>query len=208
MTACAGLPAVDFSPGHVIDEAPPEPLEVPRPVEIPVAPEPAVEEPIETYTVVVKDVPAADLLFSLARDAGLDLDLQTTLDNRVTMNAVERPLPEILARIADQASMRYQLFGRNLVIQDDLPYWHSYAIDYVNVSRSAESEVGVATQIATTGGTVGEDGGQQGDGQGNLSKTVVKNTSKNDFWMALEAGLVSIVGNQNGEASGAANDPV
>lgn len=208
LTACAGQPAVDFSAGHVIEDEPPVSLEAPRPVEMPVAPDPVEEEPIETYTVVVKDVPAADLLFSLARDAGLDLDLQTTLDNRVTMNAVERPLPEILSRIADQASMRYQLLGRNLVIQDDLPYWHSYAIDYVNVSRSAKSEVGVATQIATSGGSVGDQGGQQGDGQGNLSKTLVKNTSENNFWVALENGLVSIVAGDGVQASAAENDPV
>jgi general secretion pathway protein D len=210
VSACAGLPAVDFSPGHVIDEAPQaaQQTPAPRPAPRPVAREPVVEEPIETYTVVVKDVPAADLLFSLARDAGLDLDLQTTLDNRVTMNAVERPLPEILSRISGQASMRYQLLGNNLVVQDDLPYWHSYAIDYVNISRSAESEVGVATQISTSGGSVGEDSGEQGEQQGNLSKTVVKNMSQNNFWTALELGVVSIVKNEDQMATAAEHDPV
>ncbi|MDJ0941731.1 MAG: pilus (MSHA type) biogenesis protein MshL [Woeseiaceae bacterium] len=196
LSACAGQPTVGFSSGHVIEEpAAPEPV-VPEPV-APVAPEPEAPEEIDTYTVVVKDVPAADLLFSLARDAGLDLDLQAAPDKTVTINAVERPLTEILARVAEQAELRYELYGSNLVIQDDLPYWYSYGVDYVNVTRDSASEVGVATQIASTGGSVGEDQQQQqqqqGDGQGNLSRTVVRNNSTNDFWRALEMGLTSIV---------------
>lgn len=206
--ACAGQPAVDFSAGHAVDDTPPPLPAVPAPVNVPVVAEEIPREPIETYTVVVKDVPAPDLLFSLARDAGLDLDLQSTLNKPVTINAVERPLVEILSRVAKQANMRYELLGSNLIIQDDLPYWHSYAVDYVNISRSAEGEVGVATQIATSGGSVGEQGGQQEDGEGNLSKTTVKNVSTNDFWSDLEDSLKSIVANRDAAAVGAENDPI
>ncbi|MGI9271362.1 MAG: pilus (MSHA type) biogenesis protein MshL, partial [Woeseiaceae bacterium] len=111
----------------------------------------------------------------------------------VTINAVQRPLQEILSRIADQARLRYRLNGTNLLIQDDLPYWHNYYVDYVNISRSSVGEVGVATQIATSGGSVGEQSGGQGDESGNTSKTTVKNNSSNDFWNALELGLTSIL---------------
>lgn len=203
LSACATQQSVDFSSGHVIHDEPPAVVPLPQAVEpVPPAAEP---EPIETYTVVVKDVPATDLLFSLARDAGLDLDMQASPDKTVTINAVERPLQEILSRIASQVSLRYELNGSNLIIEDDLPYWHNYQVDYVNISRAAESEVGVATQIATAGGSVGEQGSQQqGDGQGNLSKTTVKNTSTNDFWTAIYAGLDSIVAST---AAGVADGP-
>ncbi|MEO1201530.1 MAG: pilus (MSHA type) biogenesis protein MshL [Pseudomonadota bacterium] len=213
LAACGGQPVVDFSPGHRIEEETPEPAPTPPVVaEPPAQPEP---EPVETYTVVVKDVPAPDLLFSLARDAGLNLDLQTTLDRTVTLNAVERPLQEILGRIASQAGMRYQLLGSNLLIEDDLPYWHNYPIDYVNVSRGAESEVGVATQIATSGGSVLQQqgagaggGGQQQDGQGNLSKTVLKNQSQSDFWASLEEGLESIIKSSGQSDAPESHNPV
>jgi len=209
LSACAGEPVVDLSVGHVLDDSPPPAVFVRPPATAPVPTEFAEPEPVETYSVVVKDVPAADLLFSLARDAGLDLDLQTTFDKTVTMNAVERPLREILERIARHAGMRYKLLGSNLVIQDDLPYWHNYAVDYVNISRSAESEVGVATQIATAGGSVGEQNSRQSSRQGNISKTIVKNTSRSDFWAALELGLESLVANENmAGAAPAAQDPV
>ncbi|MDJ0749193.1 MAG: pilus (MSHA type) biogenesis protein MshL [Woeseiaceae bacterium] len=219
LIACAGPGTVGLSTGHILDEdtVAPEPI---APALVEPAAEPVPEplpapspEPVRTYTVVVKDVPVNDLLFSLARDAGLDLDLQADSRKTVTINAVERPVDEILARLAEQASLRYQLRGSNLLVEDDAPYWKNYLVDYVNISRNAESEVGVATQIATTGGTVGEESnsGAAGDENGNLSKTMVKNLSNNDFWLSLETGLEAIIRNtQAGEREGAPedNDPV
>ncbi len=210
LSGCATPAAVDMSTGHVLVDDEPELLAPavvaePEPEREPLPPEP-------TYTIVVKEVPVVDLLFSLARDAGLDLDLQADNGKLVTLNAVERPLREVLDRIAGQAELRFDLHGNNLVVQDDVPFWKNYAVDYVNVTRNSEGEVGVATQIATSGGSVGEDsGGDQGDKQGNLSKTTVRNTSNNDFWAALEQGLEAILGNgTSGTASGkqAENDPV
>lgn len=213
LAACVGPRTVDLSPGHVVDtvavpekaapvvQPAPEPVKVPEPV------------PVKTYSVVVKDVPVRDLLFSLARDAGLDLDLQADSSKTVTINAVERPLPEILRRVSEQTRLRYQLRGNNLIIEDDVPYWHNYLVDYVNISRSAEGEVGVATQIATSGGSVGEQSsvGAEGDQNGNLSKTTVKNTSNNDFWASLESGLEALARSQveaGSTVSPEANDPV
>ena len=206
LSSCAGQPSVDLSAGHVLTEEIEQPDPPPIVTEAPVVPEPTRAAPVDTYTVVVKEVPVTDLLFSLARDANLELDLQSTGDKTVTLNAVDRPLPEILNRIAIQASLRYTLAGNNLVIQDDTPYWHNYLVDYVNVTRDSQGEVGVATQIATTGGSVGEDSSQQaGDGQGNLSKTTVRNSSNNDFWTALEEGLTSVV--LDGRDASAATTP-
>lgn len=210
LSACAGPTTVGFSPGHVTDDSPPPPPAIPA-VKAPVT-KPAPAVPVPSYTVVVKEVPVIDLLFSLARDAGLDLDLQADNSKTVTLNAVERPLEEILERIATQAALRFSLLGSNLVVQEDVPYWHNYLVDYVNITRTSDGEVGVATQIATSGGSVGEQqGGSQGEGQGNLSKTTVKNSSKNDFWTSLELGLEAIIKSNRNTASAVApqeHDPV
>ncbi|MBT8100287.1 MAG: pilus (MSHA type) biogenesis protein MshL [Gammaproteobacteria bacterium] len=166
----------------------------------PTLPKPVPRPPVETYTVVVKDVAVNDLLFSLATDAGLDLDIQGTHETPVTLNAVEQSLDNILTRIAEQADLRFSLLGRNLVVKKDAPYWHNYKVDYVNVSRNSESESGVATQIATTGGSVDEDatsGGSSGSEDGNLSRTLVKSASNTDFWQAVESGLKAIVSGGN-----------
>ena len=211
LAGCGTTQTVDLSAGHLSHEPPAAEAAPPPEAAAPVAPEPVKAVPVATYTVVVKDVPVADLLFSLARDAGLDVDIQTAADKTVTLNAVDRPLPEILSRVAEQASLRYRLHGSNLIIQDDMPYWHNYLVDYVNIARSSVGEVGVATQIATSGGSVAEQSSRQGDGQGNTSKTTVKSNSENDFWSALERGLVSILRDAQGSYTAASpedNDPV
>lgn len=193
LSGCAGSRTVGQSVGHLTDSAsetqPPPPIVAPPPE----VKRPVPTAPVETYSVVAKDVPVGDLLFSLARDAGMDLDMQSSLNGFITINAVDQPLQNILMRIVSQTGMRYELRGRNLVVVDDQPYWHNYRVDYVNVTRASQGEVGVATEISTAGGTVGEDNQQQGGQQGNLSKTIVKNTSDNDFWASLQAGLASIV---------------
>ncbi|MCH9695696.1 MAG: pilus (MSHA type) biogenesis protein MshL [Gammaproteobacteria bacterium] len=189
---CAGQTTVDFSAGHVTEAD--RAAVVQPPARKPQSkPEPVKKPPLQTYTVAVKEVPVVDLLFSLARDAGLDIDLQADSRKTVTLNAIERPLDEILMRVAEQAALRFKLRGRNLIVEDDAPYWKNYLVDYVNVARDSQGEVGVATQIATSGGTVGEDIASTGDGQGNLSKTTVKNVSRNDFWASLEMGLEAVV---------------
>lgn len=209
LAGCATAPAVDMSPGHVVTDDQPEP--VAAPVAVP-PPEPEIELPPEpVYTVVVKEVPVVDLMFSLARDAGLNLDLQADSSKQVTLNAVERPLSEILDRIAEQAKLRFDMRGDNLIVQDDTPFWKNYFVDYVNISRDSEGEVGVATQIATSGGSVGEDSGGDQDQAGNLSKTTVRNTSKNDFWASLEMGITAVVSSDkpsSASSNPAENDPV
>lgn len=211
ISGCAGPATVALSPGHNTGNDPQEQVapatafeQAPEPEPVPVPPEPR-------YTIVVKDVPVVDLLFSLARDAELELDLQASKNKTVTLNAVDRPLGEILSRVSALAELRFRLRGNNLIVEDDLPYWNNYHIDYVNITRTSQGEVGVATQIATSGGTVGEDTGQQGDNQGNLSKTTVKSTSNNDFWSALEVGLEAILKNTRqvqGSTAPQDNDPV
>ena len=54
----------------------------------------------ETYSVTVRDVPVRDLLFVLARDAKLEIDIAPQVGGTVTLNAYQRPLPELLERIA------------------------------------------------------------------------------------------------------------
>ena len=208
LAACAGRTPVDLSTGHLDGADNGGVVETVAPAQDPVVAAPPPLPPAPTYTVTVKNVPVVDLLFSLALDAELNLDIQADSGKAVTLNAVERPLDEILDRIAEQAELRFELRGNNLVVQDDLPYWNNYRVDYVNIARTAQGEVGVATQISTTGGSVGEGSGGQGDDQGNLSKTTVKNTSNNDFWSSLELGLEAILKGETAASGAVESDPV
>ena len=152
----------------------------------------------ERYTVVVNDVSTRELLFALGRDAGLDIDITGPVENRVTLNAVEQPLSRILARIAQQAELRYQLEGRTLTVGPDSPHFRNYEVDYVNLTRDTESTVNVATRISTTGQGSPDSGGagngsQQGDAM-NTSGTRVSSKSSNHFWQTLAGNILAILG--------------
>jgi len=154
------------------------------------APEPA--EPMQTFTVVATDLPANELLFALARDARLNLDIDPAIDGRVSINAIDQTLPQILKRVSRQVQLHYYLDGPNLVIEQDRPFVRQYQIDYLNMSRTTTSTVGIETAL---GGGEGDDGGSSGD-----SSTTVSNESNNEFWASLEANIGSLA--SSGEFQG------
>jgi len=158
--------------------------------QVPIVEAPKPAKKLQTFTVVATDLPAAELLFALARDARLNLDIDPAIEGNVSINAIDQTLPQILKRISRQVSLHYYLDGPNLVVERDLPFSRIYKVDYLNMSRSTTSDVSIATQIATTG-TV--EGG--GGGGGSNSSTNITNTSSNDFWKSLEGNLTAIAGN-------------
>ncbi len=168
--------------------APPPASDIPplaRPVPMPPPPKPQAK--VDRYSVVVNNVPVQELLFALARDAKVNVDVHPGIEGNVTLNAIEQTLPQILTRIAKQVDMRFEIDGPNLVVMPDAPYLKNYKIDYVNIARTSAGTVGISTQVATTGltGQAGSAGGGAAAGAGNNSTTTVSNTSNNRFWETL-----------------------
>lgn len=151
LSACASKP-ITPSPVH-ISEPPPPAGAIPEPVQQSVAlapPKPAAK--VATYSVTVHKAPVQSLLFALARDAGLNVDIHPGIEGLVTLNALDQSLPQLLNRIQRQVDMRYEIHGDTLTVLPDSPEWRNYKVDYVNISRSTASSVNIATQISTTGG--------------------------------------------------------
>ena len=208
---CGTLQPFNPAPEHLktiagTDVVPPTVTQMPAP------PAPKPRPPQETYSVVVTDVPVKDVLFALARDAGVNVDVSGDLEGNVTINAINQTLPQILDRISRQTSMRYTLDNGTLLVLPDAPYWQNYAVDYVNITRSSEGEVTVATQIATAGGSVDKESESGGGGEsaGNGSNTKVKNVTNNSFWAGLAGNLRQLITGKAQGAEGAAegDDPV
>ncbi|MCZ6772883.1 MAG: secretin N-terminal domain-containing protein [Proteobacteria bacterium] len=154
------------------------------------APEPVPAS--ERYTVVVNDVPVRELLFALARDAELNIDIGGAVEGKVTLNAIDQTLPQILERIARQVDLRYELIGETYVISTDEPYLRTYEVDYLNLSREVDTTVTVETRVATTGGGSVDDSG--GGGGANRSSTRVHSQSYNRFWETLYNNVLAILG--------------
>jgi general secretion pathway protein D len=163
---------------------------IPPPVRIaPVLPRPEPSARAETYSVVVNNVEVHDLLFALARDAKVNVDIEPGLTGKVTLNAIDQTLPQLLKRVARQVDMRYELHGQDLVVMRDTPYLKTYRIDYVNLTREAKSVAKLSTQVT---GTTSAGGGSGNSGQNN-STSVVTSDSSNRFWNTLVSNLKDIL---------------
>lgn len=144
----------------------------------------------ETYSVVVTNVPAQEILFALARDAKINLDIHPGIQGAVTLNALNQTLPQILTRIARQVDMRYELENGNLSVMPDSPYLRSYKIDYVNMVRDSDGTMSNTTQVGSN--SSGSAAGTGSSGNNNSSLTI-KNISKNDFWKTLTQNIKDIL---------------
>ncbi|HEX4798582.1 MAG TPA: secretin N-terminal domain-containing protein [Burkholderiales bacterium] len=190
--ACGHAP-MPPSEAHIRAGEPAPTGAVPPPVQIStILPKPRPTQRPETYSVVVNGVKVQELLFALARDARLNIDIHSGISGTVTLNAIEQTLPQLLSRISKQVDMRWELEGPNLIVMPDTPYLHTYRIDYVNMERTAIGTVGVSSQIGTGGGAAGGGGGAAAGG-GNSSSTTVRNTSDNRFWSTLERNIKDIL---------------
>ncbi|QID19876.1 hypothetical protein G3580_14865 [Nitrogeniibacter mangrovi] len=199
LPACSMLPRATPPDGHLRSAdlpattraaATPIPPPVSRSFSLP-PPKPVAKA--ETYSVVVNDVDVRELLFALARDAKVNVDIHPGLSGRVTLNAINQTLPQLLERIAQQVDMRYEQHGPNLEVMPDTPYLHAYKIDYVNMNRTASGTVSTNTQIATNGGGAGTGAQNSAGSNGNISSTRIENTSSNAFWTSIEANIKDLL---------------
>jgi len=191
LTGC-GLPPQQPSEAHIHATSEPAAGAIPPPVQVaPLLPEPKPTTRAETYSVVVHNVPVQDLLFALARDAQVQVDIHPDVTGSVTLNAIDQTMPQLLERIGRQVDMRYEVKGGTLVIQRDTPFLRAYRVDYVNVSR--EGSVSGTMASSVTGSVV--QGGTSGGAGADQSNSIAKITaeSKNRFWESLEQNVKEIL---------------
>lgn len=187
LLAGCGVAPIAPSPTHIQADTPRSGT-IPAPVnQVMLPPPPRPTPKAEKYTVVVNNVNAQELLIALARDAKVNVDISPDISGRVTLNAIDQSLPQILTRISKQIDMRYELEGQTMLVMRDSPFLRNYKIDYVNMSRDMTSQVAISTQIATTGSA------KEGGEAGNNSTTNVTNSSKNRFWETLVQNVKDIL---------------
>lgn len=210
--ACAQMvpPPREPSAGHIKPEIP-APVSTPIPAvvdETPVLPPPQPEvQHGERYTVVVNEVPVKELLFAIARDANMNVDINPGVSGVVTLNAVQQTLPQILSRISEQADIRYEIKGDRISVMPDLPFARTYTVNYINMSRDMSSTTNVATQIDTSTDTASSSSSSSSGGTQNNSTTSISSTSNQRFWETLTANVLSILG-QVEEANSIAQEKI
>ena len=152
----------------------------------PQLPPPKATTKAQTYSVVVNEVPVKEILFALARESKLNIDIHPSIQGRATLNAVDQTLPAILERLSRQVDLTYKMEGNVLYIAPDAPVLRIYKVDYVNMNRDTKGFIGAAAEISSTGQGAAVGGGSSSSGSsGNSSRTSVESTSKNHLWESL-----------------------
>src|SRR6266404_3325243 len=155
---------------------------IPPPVQVtPLLPKPKAVARPETYSVVVNNVRVQELLFALARDARLQIDIDPNLTGSVTLNAIDQTLPQLLTRIMRQVDMRYEIDGETLVVMRDSPFLRAYRIDYLSASRNVKMQSTASTQFgqsATGTSATGATSTIDVAAQNNLWESIVQNVKE------------------------------
>jgi MSHA biogenesis protein MshL len=158
----------------------------------PQLPPPKATTKAQTYSVVVNEVPVKEILFALARESKMNIDIHPSIQGRATLNAVDQTLPAILERLSRQVDLTYKMDGNVLYIAPDAPVLRIYKVDYVNMNRDTKGFIGAAAEISSTGqsASTGEGGSSSvsstsGNGANNSSRTSVDSSSKNHLWESL-----------------------
>lgn len=158
------------------------------------APVPKAKESV--YSIVVYDTPVKEVLFAIARDSQLNIDIHPAIQGRVTLNAVDQTLTAILERLSKQVDLTYKMQANVLIITPDQPVLRAYKVDYVNMSRDtagfigADGQISSASQSSNITGTVSN---RSGNGVNNSSRTSVTSESKSHFWETLEANIKDLL---------------
>lgn len=126
-----------------------------------------------------------DLLFELAEQADVDLELDPQIRGSIIFTAKDRPFDEVIARICDMAGLRYTFEKNVLRVEVDRPYNKNYNLDYVNMLRTSSSSISSGVQL---GG--GSDTGAQTSGG---SKASIDGTYDTDTWEELQTNIEQIL---------------
>jgi general secretion pathway protein D len=190
---CAQMPQPRYSErtlgsGHLMAEEdqkqPPSTSEeyVPDPPHTPV--------PAPTYSLDVRLAPVEQVLTALARDQRIDLELHPGVERLVSLSVFDRPLPELIKSLCDQADLRCEFDGKRLIATPDTPFLRAYRIDYVNLARNMNGTIATSTQISTSSSAVDA---KSDSASGNTSLTQITAKATNHFWETLEKNIRTLL---------------
>ena len=136
-TALGPRPAPPYAP-QAAAGGPPIP-DLQSPVELPPPLSPAERKLVSIA--VDETVPLKDVLIELARKAEVDLELDPRIEGGVILTMRDRPLREVIERIADLAGLRFQFRGSGLRIELDEPYYVNYRVDYLHLASTSRHDI-------------------------------------------------------------------
>jgi len=113
-----------------------------------------------------------DLMYQLAQQADVDIEMDPQIHGSLIFTAKDRPFDQVVDRICDMAGLRYKFKDGVLRIELDRPYLQDYSVDFLNLDRKA------STTLTTTSTS---------------SSATLNNDSKPDTWKDFNDGLEQVL---------------
>lgn len=137
-----------------------------------------------------ENISVKEALISICEQLDVDLQLSTNIKGSFLFQATKRPMIEIIEDLCEIASIQYRIRGKSLFIDADNPYMRNYHLQFLNLSRTSQNRISVATDVFSNAENQTPTNGDNG------SNSEVKHESKNDFWKEIEENLKSILFNR------------
>ncbi len=135
---------------------------------------------------VTDQVPLKDVLIELGRVAKIDVDLDSGISGGIVINAKNRPLKEIIDRIAALGNLRYSFQNGVLHFERDMPYAKNYFVDFLSGSQLWSDVEANISAILSDAAPAGSSSGEAGSSGGSTSTASSRYTSNKS------AGIVSV----------------
>lgn len=131
-------------------------------------------------------VPLKEAIMELAHQSGVNLQLDPKIAASLVFIAQNRPLIEVLTDICDLGDLRFQVMNNAIRIEADTPYPVNYNIQFLNLSRTTDNRISIATDVFAS---VKE----QKSSMDNGSNSTVSAKGETNFWTELEDNLKIIL---------------
>ncbi len=146
------------------------------------------------FDLVVQNAPAREVFMGLGMSSGQNVILSPKVAGSLTLNLHHVTLGNALRAIRAAYGYQYEVQGRQIVIFPPEPETRIYQVNYLDIARSAKSQLTVAgTELSGNSGNGGMIGQGQAFGQTKPSAEV-KTDSSSDFWKTLGPSLEMIIG--------------
>ncbi|MGC8592250.1 secretin N-terminal domain-containing protein, partial [Acidithiobacillus sp.] len=149
------------------------------------------------FDLVVQNAPAREIFMGLGMSAGENVILSPQVSGTLTLNLHHVTMEEALRAIRAAYGYQYEFQGRQIVIYPPEPETRIYQINYLDISRSAKSQLTVSGTELSSGnnnnaGVIG-----QGMAFGQTKPSAeVKTDSSSDFWKTLVPALEMMTGKE------------
>jgi MSHA type pilus biogenesis protein MshL len=134
------------------------------------------------------------IFIELARQAGIDLQLAPNITSHFVFSAKSQPFINVIEDMCELGGLRYKIINKAVRIEVDTPYAENYNVQFLNLARSSQNRISIATDVFSNMGSNTNPNKAPIDNGSNSSVNVA---STSDFWAELENNLKIILGHSN-----------